>query len=80
MEDHKLDDASEATLIRILHKMLPTDVTMQIERCSSASNIKWSDVVEIALTVTDWETITETLNRADEMEAIGEAEDILRSN
>ena len=75
-----LSDEQEEQLIHILHTLLSEACFFSIERTSEATNVKWSDVIDIALEATDWDHLARVLNEADYLEALQEAQDILDDN
>ena len=73
----KWDDEREAALIRVLYDLLPTETLAAIERTSSGSNVRWSDVTAIALASADWNRIEDAINTLDTQEALAEAEHVI---
>ena len=75
-----LNDEQEEQLLRILYVLLPEPCFAHIERTSQATNVKWSDLISIALEAMDWDRMAYTLNQGDYLEALQEAQDILEDN
>ena len=75
-----LNDQQESSLIRLMYQLLDRPVWDSIERTADSTNIKWSDVINLALSVTDWDLITKTLNQVDDEEALLEVRTILKDN
>ena len=78
--EQKWDDEKEGMLVRVISDLLPSDVRMAIERTSHATNVRWSDVISIALASTDWRRIEAVMNASDAEDALAEAEDIISSD
>ena len=63
--EQKWDDEKEAVLIRVLSDLLPPEVLTDIERTSHETNVRWSDVISIALASMDWHRIEAVMNTHD---------------
>ena len=55
--EHTWDDQKENLLVRVLADLLPSETRTAIERTSRGTNVRWSDVVSIALASADWRLI-----------------------
>ena len=78
--EQKWDDEKEAMLITLLFDLLPSETWAAIERTSQGTNVRWSDVVSIALAGADWDMIQAAMNTYDNETALAEADDIIRSD
>ena len=72
-----LTNDEENQLIELLSTMLDPTQLAHIDAASKVTNLKWSSVVNLALTIVDWEVLAAALNVAEEKLAIQEAEDII---
>ena len=63
--EHKWDDEKETALVRVLADLLPSETLRAIERTSSETNFRWSDVISVALGSTDWHLIGSAMTTSD---------------
>ena len=76
--NQKWDDEKEKALVLLLHDLLTPTTLSHIERASDATNIQWSSLVTVALTLTHWDRLEMAVKEADVEQAMAEVEDILR--
>ncbi|MDE2823766.1 MAG: hypothetical protein OXK79_09705 [Chloroflexota bacterium] len=74
--DH-LTDEDELALAEMLAILLDDLTYSRIVACCKVTNIKFGDVVSIALNRTNWKRQAWIMNRADEQVALSEAQDLL---
>ena len=71
-------DEDETQLVGLIFKLLGQDrYLMFIEEAGRKTNVRASDLIEMALMSTGWDMLTDAMNQVDEHEAILEAEEIL---
>ena len=79
------NDEKERQLVSMLFDLADKHPELEfiqdIKRTSELTNIRWSDIIAFTLdSITYWEVIIASLNRADALDALMEADDIIKSS